>query len=135
MSFIFPQKILFRHCDPAGMVFYPRYFELINDCVEAFFEQVLDLPYDKLHEQNAIPTVEITTQFKAPSRLGDEVLIALDCTRLGRSSMALGFHAKCGDETRFEARSTLVFVDRSGRPTGWPDQVRQKLDQESKGAT
>ncbi len=128
MNFVFPQKILFRHCDPAGMVFYPRYFELINDCVEAFFEQKLGLPYDKLHEQNAIPTVEITTQFKAPSRLGDEIAITLANTRLGRSSMDLSFVATCGDETRFEARSTLVFVNSEGRSTGWPETVLKALN-------
>ena len=27
--------VAFRHCDPAGIVFYPRYFEMINDFVEA----------------------------------------------------------------------------------------------------
>ena len=36
MSFTLTQKVLFKHCDPAGIVFYPRYFEMINDCVEAF---------------------------------------------------------------------------------------------------
>ncbi|MEL6103010.1 MAG: acyl-CoA thioesterase, partial [Pseudomonadota bacterium] len=28
MSFQFLQKVLFKHCDPAGIVFYPRYFEM-----------------------------------------------------------------------------------------------------------
>ena len=27
----------FRHCDPAGIVFYPRYFEMMNDAIEIFF--------------------------------------------------------------------------------------------------
>lgn len=40
MLFTFTQKVLFKHCDPAGIVFYPRYFEIINDCIEAFFEQI-----------------------------------------------------------------------------------------------
>ena len=36
MGFEFRQTIGFKHCDPAGIVFYPRYFEMFNDCVEAF---------------------------------------------------------------------------------------------------
>ena len=34
--FSFSQDIGFRHCDPAGIVFYPRYFEMMNDAVELF---------------------------------------------------------------------------------------------------
>ena len=27
------QEITFRQCDPAGIVFYPRYFEMMNDVI------------------------------------------------------------------------------------------------------
>ena len=127
MTYCFPQKILFRHCDPAGIVFYPRYFEFINDCIEAFFGEALDWPYDRLHQTNAIPTVEITTRFKAPSRLGEEIEIALDCTGIGRSSMTLSLVARCGEEVRFEAASTLVCVDLTGRPTPWPAELADRI--------
>jgi 4-hydroxybenzoyl-CoA thioesterase len=40
MAFVMNQKVLFKHCDPAGVVFYPRYFEMINDCVEALFDDI-----------------------------------------------------------------------------------------------
>lgn len=36
MEFSYRQKVLFMHYDPAGIVFFPRYFEMMNDCVEAF---------------------------------------------------------------------------------------------------
>ncbi|CPO21707.1 4-hydroxybenzoyl CoA thioesterase [Bordetella pertussis] len=32
--FVSEVEVRFRHCDPAGIVFYPRYFEMINDFVE-----------------------------------------------------------------------------------------------------
>jgi acyl-CoA thioesterase FadM len=36
--------------------------------------------------------------------------------------------ARCGDELRFEARSTLVWVDMaSGRPAPWPDDLRARM--------
>ena len=34
MAFVFPQKVRFQHCDPAGIVFYPRYFEMLNTTIE-----------------------------------------------------------------------------------------------------
>ena len=58
MSFAFPQKILFKHCDPAGCVFFPRYFEMINDCAEAIFDEVIGVPYEEIHIKAGVPTAE-----------------------------------------------------------------------------
>jgi len=127
MGFTFPQKVLFKHCDPAGIVFYPRYFEMLNDCVEAFFDQDLALPFADLHKAGGVPTAEISTRFQAPSRHGDALVISLRVTHVGRSSLALAFRATCHDETRFIATSTLVLVNGNGRPTPWPNAVKQKL--------
>jgi 4-hydroxybenzoyl-CoA thioesterase len=45
MHYQFFQKVLFKHCDPTGIVFYPRFFEMINDAVEAMFSDLLDRPF------------------------------------------------------------------------------------------
>jgi 4-hydroxybenzoyl-CoA thioesterase len=134
MSFSFAQPVLFRHCDPAGIVFYPRYFEMINDCVEAFFDQVLGLPFSALHQVGGVPTAEITTRFLRPSRIGDQLVLELECLRLGRSSLGIKVEARCGDETRFIAESTLVYINDQGRPTAWPDAVRGLLADQTKGS-
>ncbi len=123
MTFDYPQKVLFKHCDPAGLVFYPRFFEMINDCIEAFFAHA-GLPFDALHVANAIPTVEITTKFTAPCRLGDDLVLHLSCTKVGRTSLGLRVAASAGDQPRFTARSTIVFTDRQGTPVPWPDDLR-----------
>lgn len=131
MGFDFPQKVLFKHCDPAGIVFYPRYFEMLNDCVEAFFDEVLGMPFETLHATGGVPTAEITTTFHKPSRHGDRLIITLAVTRVGRSSLGLSFAAKSGSESRLTARSTLVLVGEDGRSRPWPEAVKQKLlDQE-----
>ncbi len=127
MAFLFPQKVLFRHCDPAGIVFYPRYFEMMNDCVEAFFDTALDMPFQTLHRTGAVPTAKMTTTFQNPSRHGDLLTIALTVTRVGRSSLDLAFQASAGTEPRLSAASTLVHVDETGRPAPWPARVRQTL--------
>ena len=129
MPFHLAQKVMFKHCDPAGMVFYPRYFEMMNDCVETFFAEALDWPFERFHDHGGVPTVAISTQFTAPSRHGDELVISLDVTRLGRSSIGLEFEAHCGDELRFKTQSTLVNIDEDGRPASWPDHARRKIEQ------
>jgi len=127
LTFDFPQKVLFRHCDPAGIVFYPRYFEMINDCVEAFFADILRWPFAEIHGQGAVPTASIAVDFTAPSRLGDTLLLTLALERVGGASMGLAVTAAAGEEVRFRARSTLVHVGPDGRPRPWPERLRARV--------
>ncbi len=119
MPFTVMQKVLFKHCDPAGIVFYPRYFEMINDCVEAFFDTSLGHPIEVLLRTGGVPTVRIDTTFTAPSRHGDMLELRLVCERIGRTSLNLNITARCAREIRFQANSTLVYVDKRGAPARW----------------
>lgn len=122
--FIFKQKALFKHCDPAGIVFYPRYFEMINDCVETFFDHI-GFPFETLHKTGAVPTAQIETVFHTSSRHGDQLTLSLDLTRIGNASLGVSVRANSGDESRFSTKLTLVHINSSGLPTQWPDQVRE----------
>ncbi|MEO0387235.1 MAG: thioesterase family protein [Pseudomonadota bacterium] len=126
-TFEMPQKVLFKHCDPAGIVFFPRYFEMMNDCVEAFFDQALGLPFETLHRRFAVPTAAIETEFRRPSRHGDALVLSLRTASLGRSSWSYRMTCRAGDEIRFLTRATLVQIDSAGKPTPWPEALRQTL--------
>jgi 4-hydroxybenzoyl-CoA thioesterase len=127
MAFEFPQKVLFKHCDPAGIVFYPRYFEMINDCIEAFFADALEQPFEEILKSGGIPTVQISANFKQPSFHGDQLILALYVSEIGRTSFSYRLAAHCGSEYRFEATGTLVNTNSAGRPTAWDDNLRNKL--------
>ena len=129
MIFELDQKVLFKFCDPAGIVFFPRYFEMMNDCVETFFDQALGLPFETLLQRAGIPTVQIQTEFLRPSRHGDLLTLRLVITRIGRSSVAYRMTAHCRDERRFETTATLVYVDQTGKPQPWPKDLRATLSQ------
>ncbi|MBA4491071.1 thioesterase family protein [Paracoccus sp. S1E-3] len=128
MHFRFPQKILFKHCDPAGIVFYPRYFEIINDAVEAMFSDLIGWPFEEMHNGSGVPTATISVDFTAPSRHGDQIALEITIARLGRSSMVLKTVAMADEETRFIADHVLVCVNEEGRPRSWPDAVRKKVN-------
>jgi len=68
--FIKTEKIRFKHVDYAGIVFYPRFLEMLNDLVEDWFEEALHRPFSEIHETNGIPTVDLKVQFKNAARLG-----------------------------------------------------------------
>lgn len=124
MSFRWQQKVLFKHCDPAGIVFYPRYFEMISDCIEAFFTDALNLPFEELLKTAALPTVHFDTSFTAPSIHGDMLDIDVAPTRIGNSSVSILVKATCNSETRLRSVSTLVYTTTRGRPQPWPDSLR-----------
>lgn len=129
MPFIFKQKITFKHCDMAGIVFFPRYFEMINDCNESFFDEALNFPFIDLHKDGAVPMVDISTQFLSPGHLGDLLEIQLTCTTIGRTSLGLSYAASCDGRGVFNCRAVLVRVDLNTTPIPWPDPVREKLAQ------
>jgi len=127
-AYTYEEKVVFRHCDPADIVFFPRYFEMINDCVESFFSEVLDWPFEVLLENAAIPTAEINTRFTAPSRHGDKLSIKLSVTHVGRTSMGYELTMSCDSEPRLQSDARLVHVDNAGKPAAWPIDIKVKLE-------
>lgn len=127
MHFSYPQKVLFKHCDPAGIVFYPRFFEMINDAVEAMFTELLEWPFETMHPDAGVPTAAFDVRFKRPCRHGDHLMLNITLTRLGRTSLSLTTQAMRADDLCFEADQTLVCINGDGTPTPWPAHVQTKV--------
>ena len=126
-AYVLPIKILFQHCDPAGIVFYPRYFEMVNLVMETFFETEMGFSYARMHQEGHVggPTVSVDATFSAPSRMGEVVDFSMVITRVGRTSLSVAMAGRCADEVRRTVNKTIVFIDKtSGNPTPWhPDLV------------
>lgn len=118
----------FCHCDPAGIVFFPRYFEMANSVVENFFAAELGRPFAAVVSGgNGVPTARITAEFLRPSRLGDLLDFEIAVTRIGRSSAAYRSVARCGGEVRARFEAVLVWTGAGGRPVPWPETLRDGL--------
>ena len=110
-AFIKQEKIRFKHVDYAGIVFYPRFLEMLNDLVEDWFEEALDRPFSKMHETNGIPTVDLKVQFKNAARLGENLTKKLWVKELKNSSLICGFEfSNEQQKTVLEGEVTLVNV-------------------------
>lgn len=132
MSYTRIVPIEFNHCDPAGIVFYPRYFEMINSVVENFFEEHVGWSFARMHtggNHNGVPTVSINCNFMAPSRLGDKVPFTLQVLSVGRSSVKVRITAAKDGEVRLVTENTLVWID-GGKASSWPEEIRAKLQAE-----
>jgi 4-hydroxybenzoyl-CoA thioesterase len=111
MKFTKAEKIRFKHVDYAGIVFYPRFLEMLNDLVEDWFEEALDRPFSKIHESNGIPTVDLKVQFKKAARIGETLDKHLWVKNLGSASVTCGFQfVDQNDKTCLEGEVTLVNV-------------------------
>ena len=121
-SFEFKHPVLFQHCDPAGMVFYPRYFAMVNACVETWFADKLLVSFKRLHLELglSVPTVSTQTNFCAPSRLGDLLVFQLHVEKLGSTSLRLKINVICDGQLRLTNDTTLVLIEQhTGSPSLW----------------
>ncbi|MDM0044143.1 thioesterase family protein [Variovorax dokdonensis] len=104
--------IRFSDCDPAGIVFYPQYFVMFNGLVEDWVEEGLGVGFRRLviDRRIGLPTVRLEADFRAISRMGDRVLLALEVQRLGGRSIRLSSRCTGVDdgELRMQMRQVLV---------------------------
>ncbi|WP_417470804.1 acyl-CoA thioesterase [Maricaulis sp.] len=130
MVFRVDRRIRFADVDPAGIVFYPRYFEMINACIEDWFETGLGYGFDAMIVKGhyAVPLAHIEVDFKAPSRLDDELAFKLVVNEVGRSSFKLTITATHETEVRMIARPVLVYIDAEKHaPERIPEILRAKM--------
>ncbi len=127
-----PLDIGFKHCDPAGIVFYPRYVEILNDVVEHWFKHGLGCDFVTLHGPRgiAVPVAKLEVDFKEPAMLGNALIGQLTVRHIGKSSLRLRIDMleqvpSAPERIKLFASLTLVFVRMDGkRPIDIPSDLR-----------
>ena len=132
-TFKVTRKIRFGHIDAAGIAFYPRLVEMLNDTVEDFFDQAIDYSFQKMHIQQkcGLPTVSLQVDFKASIELGDNILWSLNVLEISRSSFSVRITATSGEVVHLVADIKLVYVqltENSIKSTLITDEIRKKLE-------
>ncbi|MGI3171073.1 acyl-CoA thioesterase [Pseudooceanicola sp. C21-150M6] len=129
--FILRRQVEFNHCDPAGMVFYPRYFEMISATIERFLADEIGYGWADTGVSSGgtgTPMGHIEVRFKAPSLLGDWLDFSLAIQRLGRASATFEIICSGADAPRFTCSATIVHAETGGgRSLPWPDPVRDRM--------
>jgi 4-hydroxybenzoyl-CoA thioesterase len=124
-------KIRFSECDPAGIVFYPMYFVMFNDLLEAWIDEILPGGFHGLIGERRIgtPTVHLDVSFKAVSRMGDQVWLSLEVQRLGHTSLTMTWDCIGEDGVvRLSTTQTLVLTSLdTHRPIPIPDDLRAAI--------
>lgn len=128
------RRVRFADTDPAGIVYFPRYFVMTNDLVEEWFADALDLPYRKIFEEGvrAVPLLRVEAKFSAPSRLGDMLDFSLAVSRLGTKSFSLDIAAHCAGEARLVTQQSSAWTRRDGgalQAEAIPPEIRARMEE------
>lgn len=119
-------RIEWGDCDPAGIVFYPRYFAMFDHSTTMLIAAATGLnKFDllKTFDFAGYPMVDTRGKFYKPCRFGDDVTIESAFTKVGKSSFDIHHRLMNKGELALEGFETRVWV---GRDPSDPDKIQAK---------
>ncbi len=125
-------RIEWGDCDPAGIVYFPRYVEHFDNCTVHLFEAAGFPKPEMLKRFGAAgyPMVDLKMKFVIPSTFGDDVVVQSEITEFKRSSFTVHHRLFRGEELAVEGFETRVWTihdpERPGRlkSQAVPDEVK-----------
>jgi 4-hydroxybenzoyl-CoA thioesterase len=116
-SFVYRRRLTIEwgHCDPAGIVFNPRFFELFDASSWMLFEAALGVKQQELAEAYGIvgiALVDAKANFLKPVHFGDKAEIVSRVAEFRRSSFDIEHRLSVGGEVAVEATETRVWAVR-----------------------
>jgi 4-hydroxybenzoyl-CoA thioesterase len=123
--------IRFSHCDAAGIVYFPHYFDMFNGLIEDWYKDELGCDYAALvmGSRFAFPFVHIECDFKIPSMMGDVIDLTLLIERVGRSSLSIAIVCHRDGLERLRARMVTAMMSLETRkPVPMPEALRGAIE-------
>ena len=108
-------RVEWGDCDPAGIIFFARYFDMFDVSTTVLIERALGMKkieYLKAYNFSGHPLVETRARFLLPTRFGDEVTIETAVVGCGRSSFKIEHRLTHDGALAVEGFETRVWVVR-----------------------
>lgn len=124
-------KIRWGHCDAAGIVYTPNYFDLFNGVIEDWFFACLDLDYHAFMRDRRIGLGygHASADFLVPGFLGDSIEMAVVLARIGGASFHVTLHGLKGGREALRGRLVVVCTDLDAhKAIPIPDDLRAALE-------
>jgi len=131
-----PYRIEWGHCDPAGIVYAPRFLEMFGESTIMLFEKALGVrKKDMLSAQGVVgyPMVDVSAKFMRPAAYGDDVVLEAAAPEFGNSSFTIAHRLLKNGHVCVTGIEKRVWTVRDAeRPGGMraervPDDVRAKF--------
>jgi 4-hydroxybenzoyl-CoA thioesterase len=130
--FVSDHLIRFSHCDPAGIVYFPEFFDLAHATMEDWFREGLRQPLPDLIRDRRVgtPTVAVQCDFLKPLRMGDTLRFELRVLKAGSASVQLAYSGKKDGSEHLRITQTIAFMALdAGVATPIPDDLRPRIEE------
>ena len=128
-KFNFTVKVYYEDTDAGGVVYYANYLKYLE---RARSEAIYSLGYSNssLAEKQGILLIvkSCNIQYKKPARFENELKIVSEATTFTKTSFFMKQKIYRNDELITEADIHLVAVDKNGKPSKLPDDLKQKFE-------
>lgn len=113
-------QIEWGDCDPANIVYFPRYIEYFDGCTTALFKHLGLAKPDIIRKYGiiGIPIVDLQARFISPSKFSDEVIVESQVTGWRRSSFSVRHRLYNKRALAVECFETRVWTGLSGAKPG-----------------
>jgi 4-hydroxybenzoyl-CoA thioesterase len=108
-------RIEWGDCDPAGIIFYARYYDIFDVSTTMMLERALGMKkidYLKAFDFLGHPLLETRARFLKPTRYGDDVVVDTEVVDCGRSSFKVEHRLSLAGTLAVEGFETRVWVVR-----------------------
>lgn len=112
-------------CDPAGIVYYPRYFVMFDNATVSLFAAAGLKKHEmvKVYDMVGYPMVDTGARFHIPSKWGETITIESHVSEWRRSSFDIKHRVLKGEDLAIEAWETRVWV---GKHPDDPEKIKSQ---------
>lgn len=118
-------RVRWSEADPAGIAYYPRFFEWFDVATDALFASVGER-WERMFPANEIvgvPIIDASASFRSPVRYGDEVTIESEIIDLTEKTFRVEHRLSVGSTLCATGREHRAWVGQPAQPT---DRLRAK---------
>jgi 4-hydroxybenzoyl-CoA thioesterase len=112
---IYPVRVEFGHCDPAGIIWYPNFFHWLDAASRYFFEQCGVPTWAETERTMGIigtPIVDTKARFLKTATYGETLAIHTRISEWRSKSFVINYVVKRGEDIILEAEDVRIFAER-----------------------
>lgn len=126
------RKVEWGDCDPAGIIYYPRYYHFMDGAFQDFAASC-GFSQRSLREDHGMvgtPLVDTGCRFLSPLTYGDVAVVDVTVEHVGASSLRMSYVFSCDGRRTAEGFEVRVFAREEGGRIARaqiPEAVRDRL--------
>lgn len=130
--FVHRRLVQWGDCDPAAIVYTPRFLDYTLEAIDAWMTKVLGVNWYGMNMRLGIggPIVHASLDFTSPAKGGEVIGLEVTIEKATRSALTFGVVGRIAPRRRiFAARVVVVIIDRKRfKSIALPAPFRRRID-------